>query len=139
MLYIWHITLTPFTRVEDTQSHSIQGLWSYPVKVFRIRMIKVPVIFTFCDDWIYPSYDFRFSDDIFYMTGRVPPLIFRIMWKFISPIAIAIMLLVSLYNMIVKEPQYEIWNKKTVSTIISGICMFDYHFVIWSSLWAFMV
>jgi len=95
----------------------------YVVQLFNKFSVDIPILVVgLCElvfiAWVYGME--RFSDDIFYMTGRVPPLIFRIMWKFISPIAIAIMLLVSLYNMIVKEPQYEIWNKKTAKAYTSN-------------------
>ena len=57
---------------------------------------------------------FRFKEDIKYMTGRYPPIIFVIMWRFISPVALLVILVISLYKMMVKTPKYEIWNKDLV-------------------------
>lgn len=54
------------------------------------------------------------------MTGRQPPMVFKIFWKFISPGAIIIMLALSLYTMFTESPQYLAWNTKEVSRLIQG-------------------
>ena len=51
------------------------------------------------------------------MTGRRPPLIFQILWRFISPIALLVMLVLSLYKMMVETPKYVQWDNATVSLL----------------------
>ena len=55
--------------------------------------------------------DFRFCDDIKYMTGKHPPYVFRIMWKYVSPFFLLIMLVMSFYQMCAETPMYEVRDK----------------------------
>jgi len=58
----------------------------------------------------------RFSDDIETMTGYRPGLYWQIMWRFVSPSVMTIIVTSSVYSMFKKYPTYTAWNKEKAST-----------------------
>ena len=58
----------------------------------------------------------RFSDDISYMTTKPPRFIWKWCWKFISPIAILVILIMSVQGMAKKRPTYDVWDKSKGDT-----------------------
>jgi solute carrier family 6 amino acid/orphan transporter-like 15/16/17/18/20 len=52
----------------------------------------------------------RFSDDIELMTGSRPGIYWLICWKFVSPLAMILILVASVINMIMEGAGYEAWD-----------------------------
>lgn len=53
----------------------------------------------------------RFSDDITYMTNKPPRFIWKWCWKGISPLAILVILVMSIQGMTKNPPSYLVWDK----------------------------
>lgn len=87
----------------------------YLVQLFNKFSVDIPILAVALCELIFISWVYgldKFGNDIEYMTGRQPPMVFKIFWKFISPGAIIIMLALSLYTMFTESPQYLAWNTK---------------------------
>ena len=64
----------------------------------------------------------RFADDIEYMTGSRPNLFWMVCWKYVSPVALIVILISSFYNIIKETPQYELYvgcPQQLVSSVFS--------------------
>ena len=64
----------------------------------------------------------RFADDIEYMTGSRPNLFWMFCWKYVSPVALIVILISSFYNIIKETPQYELYvgcPQQLVSSVFS--------------------
>jgi len=88
----------------------------YMVQLFNKFSVDIPILVVALCEIIFISWVYgmdRFSDDIEYMTGRQPPLIFKILWRFISPATIFVILVLSLYGMMAETPLYELFNRTT--------------------------
>ena len=56
----------------------------------------------------------KFSDDIQKMIGERPGLYWQIMWRFVSPITVFLIVIASIVQMFMKHPTYPAWDKETV-------------------------
>ena len=52
----------------------------------------------------------RFCDDIEFMTGNRPHFIWKIMWRFVSPLVIASLLIGMVVSSAKGTLTYEVWN-----------------------------
>jgi len=59
----------------------------------------------------------RFEDDIEAMTNRKISWYFKICWRFISPLIIVVIMVVTLYSMFSESPQYTAWDTEKVITM----------------------
>ena len=84
------------------------------------------LVYRFIDNWIYWIFIdliyqilviiiFRFCEEVEIMTSRKVPFIFKILWKYISPLAIFVILVLSLYGMAKDQPRYDAWDSVHVS------------------------
>ncbi|XP_033754955.1 sodium- and chloride-dependent transporter XTRP3-like [Pecten maximus] len=79
----------------------------------------------------------RFGDDIQLMTGQRPNWYWLAMWKYVSPIAMCIILLASVVKMAVSGTSYDAWSAVTADTVKQqwpAWCKFFAAFLILSSL-----
>jgi len=86
----------------------------YLVQLFNKFSIDIPILLVGFAELIYIVYVYgldKFTDDIEYMTGRKPPYIFIIMWKYVSPAVMVVMLGMAFYDMIAFTPTYEAWDR----------------------------
>eukprot|EP00088_Acartia_fossae_P020275 TRINITY_DN21906_c0_g1_i2.p1 TRINITY_DN21906_c0_g1~~TRINITY_DN21906_c0_g1_i2.p1 ORF type:complete len:168 (-),score=22.81 TRINITY_DN21906_c0_g1_i2:126-629(-) len=58
----------------------------------------------------------RFTDDIETMTGYRPGLYWQLMWRFLSPSIMSLIVLSSIYSMFTKYPTYKAWNREKAET-----------------------
>ena len=57
----------------------------------------------------------RFEDDIQFMLGERPNMYFKIMWKYVSPVVITVIIIASLINLGLSDIQYKSWDFDQVS------------------------
>lgn len=78
------------------------------------------LIIAFCE-CISVSYIYglkRFADDIELMTGKRPDLYWMICWKFISPAAMIMILLASIFDLAMNGSKYAAWDALTGTTVV---------------------
>lgn len=77
--------------------------------------------------WKYNSlYVYRFTNDIYEMTGYKPGLYWQVTWRVIGPTIMTIILISSIIAKIVEKPTYMAWDKDQV-----GIAAFPYPIDLW--------
>ena len=59
----------------------------------------------------------RFIEDIYEMTGVRLSLYWSLMWRFVAPVLIAVMLCASIVSQFMEMPTYSAWNKDKVIII----------------------
>ena len=92
----------------------------YLVQLFNKFSVDIPIIVTglfelICVVWFY-GLD-RFADDIEYMTGRRPYFVFHLLWKYVSPLFLVVMLVMSFYGMCANTPTYQVWDRVNAVTM----------------------
>lgn len=68
-----------------------------------------------CPACIVNVFLFRFTEDIYQMTGYRPGWYWQLTWRFIGPVIMVAILASSIVFMIIKNPTYGAWNGETVS------------------------
>ena len=61
----------------------------------------------------------RFTDDIEEMTGVRPGLYWQLTWRFIAPVMLTGLLLMSIIKTITSSPEYSSWIEADVSFVLS--------------------
>lgn len=64
---------------------------------------------------------FRFTEDIYQMTGVRPGLYWQITWRYAGPAILTIILISSIYGMVTKNPEYDAWDATEVNSNIMKI------------------
>lgn len=57
----------------------------------------------------------QFTEDIHEMTGVRPGMYWQLMWRFVAPVLIAVLLGCSVVSELMSSPTYSAWNKDKVS------------------------
>eukprot|EP00795_Rhopilema_esculentum_P001551 gene1551-16000_t len=91
----------------------MQDSGEYILQLFNSYSIDVPLlVIALCEllviVWIYGVP--RFCDDIEFMTGNRPHFIWKIMWRFVSPLVIASLLIGMVVSSAKGTLTYEVWN-----------------------------
>ena len=81
---------------------------SYIYGIKRYILSDKPYIFN--KSFNFKCFYFRFADDIELMTGSRPGLYWMICWKYVSPIAMIIILTASLIELATNGSSYPAWN-----------------------------
>lgn len=87
----------------------------YLLQIFDTWVGTVPLLILAFFEIIAISYFYgvrRFSEDIYMMCGEKPNRMFMLCWKFISPIAMCIILVAFLHNIFVNGITYSRYNKE---------------------------
>ncbi|XP_029641283.2 sodium-dependent neutral amino acid transporter B(0)AT3-like isoform X1 [Octopus sinensis] len=115
---------------------------SYTFVLFDEFTGGLPLLFIAFAEVMSVSYIYglsKFADDIHVMVGTRPSYFWLIMWKYISPLVMMIILLASLIKMIITGMTYEVWDKDTATKIKTkwpGWCLFiGSSFVILILIW----
>lgn len=58
---------------------------------------------------------FRFTEDVYQMTGIRPGLYWQLTWRYIGPVIMILILGSSVLSMIMKNPTYGAWDAVSVS------------------------
>lgn len=58
---------------------------------------------------------FRFTNDIYEMTGYRPGIYWQVTWRYVGPLIVSVILLSSLVFMVINPPTYSAWNAEEVS------------------------
>lgn len=58
---------------------------------------------------------FRFTEDIYQMTGIRPGLYWQLTWRYIGPVIMSAILVSSLVQMLIEHPTYSAWDAATGS------------------------
>ncbi|XP_062298172.1 sodium-dependent neutral amino acid transporter B(0)AT2-like [Scomber scombrus] len=91
-----------------------QRCGNYFVAMFDDYSATLPLIIvvlfeTFSVSWLYGAD--RFLDDIEVMLGWRPHVIYKYLWKYICPLAMAGLLVATTVRMIITRPVYRAWNE----------------------------
>ncbi|XP_052825146.1 sodium-dependent neutral amino acid transporter B(0)AT3 isoform X2 [Octopus bimaculoides] len=115
---------------------------SYTFVLFDEFTGGLPLLFIAFAEVMSVSYIYglsKFADDIHAMVGTRPGYFWLIMWKYISPLVMLIILFASLIKMIITSMTYEVWDKDTATKIKTkwpGWCLFiGSSFVILILIW----
>lgn len=59
--------------------------------------------------------NYRFTEDVYQMTGIRPGLYWQITWRYIGPTIMVVILASSILSMVLENPTYGAWNPDEVS------------------------
>ncbi|XP_065668534.1 sodium- and chloride-dependent transporter XTRP3 isoform X2 [Hydra vulgaris] len=84
----------------------------YAFQIFDDYAVSLGLLFIgFCQvvsiSWVYGND--KFAVDIEFMTGKRPYLFWMICWKYISPLAIAIIFVANCHRLVIHGPQYSVY------------------------------
>ncbi|XP_077447394.1 inactive sodium-dependent neutral amino acid transporter B(0)AT3 [Stigmatopora argus] len=89
------------------------GSGNYWVEVFNGYVGSVPLLIIALFELIGVVYIYgmnKFSEDIYFMTGKRPNLYWKICWTFISPLMLLVVLIAYVVLQAQKHPTYPAWN-----------------------------
>lgn len=64
---------------------------------------------------------YRFTEDIYQMTGYRPGIYWQMTWRYIGPAIMVCILISSIIFMIIRNPTYGAWSKELVSFIFMTV------------------